>query len=761
MLCSALSLVLVAACGGGGPPSQTTTPRQELTGVATDGTTPQLSVVASGVAGLQRSVLVFSGRYTASLTQLTGPYYLINTPSPGGDPGFIVMTSVATRPGTANVTPLTTLLAAQVLGLDSANAFRSFAEPSTPSYLITEANIQAAQAKLTKFLQAYGVQVSPGIGSFTESPFNPVAGDPMYDTILALTAKIAQNGTTLDALTTQVANAARFCIAESITVTVNGEVGDFCPRVKTALPDAGDSTITDYVFTTITNDSLTVKVRVNDVLGIDYVTAGGDTFSCTASACGNIQLGALTPDQKRSITFGRSQVTGSAGSAIFDGTLIGGNFPPPLNCLDNRFFLTLPDTSIVADCVSTDTGPVAISGTRSEMAGLTRDKYHFANDGSTPQPPQTASPEVNVVLDSNSSIVSIAFKQRDPNTGEVVDNFACQFAACNGVTLGPITVQTKFGLDFLVRNITMNGTILSGINPDSTLTGTTATLDASFTLVYFRDPNLPAHYPVPVSCSPGFVSIMMTAAPGATFNACYQPPLLIQDLGGGDSLIAFRNFNAIDQVQIDLTLHNGVPASISANVQGTGETFACSTDCTGVVLSVPDSNGALTVTFSGTVLHLVQSFPLPGNITLTLNGGPIAASPPQPVVCDPTIEDRIVADLDGGSVNMCFTPPGIIYDLGGGDGEPNFTSSAGDNIDMVVHANGDFDYVFVTVASSPFTAGGTFICFPPDCAGVTISPPDVNGARSVAFSGTVLTDFNDPSSGRTLTITGGPTVATP
>jgi hypothetical protein len=44
-------------------------------------------------------------------------------------------------------------------------------------------------------------------------------------------------------------------------------------------------------------------------------------------------------------------------------------------------------------------------------------------------------------------------------------------------------------------------------------------------------------------------------------------------------------------------------------------------------VSLPDDLGRRTLTFTDTVLHEVQSFPLPGTRTTTLNGGPIVFPP--------------------------------------------------------------------------------------------------------------------------------------
>jgi hypothetical protein len=80
---------------------------------------------------------------------------------------------------------------------------------------------------------------------------------------------------------------------------------------------------------------------------------------------------------------------------------------------------------------------------------------------------------------------------------------------------------------------------------------------------------------------------------------------------------------------IEILLHGGAVASVSFN-SVVSQQFRCSESCSGVAVSAPDVSGNRTVSFTGTVLHEVQSFPLPGERTATLSSEPLLFPPVTP-----------------------------------------------------------------------------------------------------------------------------------
>ncbi len=77
-----------------------------------------------------------------------------------------------------NVTPLTTLLTAQLFGVDPVNAYTNFGAPGNNLVRqVGDAAIRQAQADLTLYLQdVLGIQVKSGTTSFVDGTFTPTAG---------------------------------------------------------------------------------------------------------------------------------------------------------------------------------------------------------------------------------------------------------------------------------------------------------------------------------------------------------------------------------------------------------------------------------------------------------------------------------------------------------------------------------------------------------------------------------------------------------
>ncbi len=297
----AMSLaMLVAGCGEDGPPEQTAATTPTLSGMAAyDDRVTAGPVTAKGTAGLPRTASNSSGtnHYSVDLSQLTGPYAL-RWIGPDKNDQQVLLYSVATQAGVANVTSLTTLLFAQLMGQDPTAAYAAFG--ANGADMVTDEKIQSAQAKVTAYLRdVLGVTVLSGNVSFITSTFNATAGDPMFDTIQALDAVLVANSSTLATLTQQVASLARLCIEEKVLIDVAGVQREFCPATKTANREEADNSIIDYVFSAPTNDTLTVKVRGDEILSAEYLNAGL-SYSCSGSACGGIVLGASASDQTRS-----------------------------------------------------------------------------------------------------------------------------------------------------------------------------------------------------------------------------------------------------------------------------------------------------------------------------------------------------------------------------------------------------------------------------------------------------------------------------
>lgn len=636
LLCGAL---LLGSCGGGGGPPDQDGPasRPDVTGTAVAGSVVVterfgIEATAKGAAGLQRMSNNARGSsdYALSVSELTAPYVL--SALVVNEFTYEYVYGVALAPGPANITPLTSLLVAQLFGQDPAAVFSGFG-PAAGTNLtrVTPESVVIAQRQLKGFLQEeLGVTVPAEAGDLITAPFRPVAGDPMFDAISAVVSKLAADGVTQQAFSDRVAAAARLCLTERIGIEIGAQTTDFCPQSKSATPRAGDETLLDYLFVDRLGNQLKIAVRGDAVLNTRYDVAGASTsFQCSGAGCSGIQLGPVAADLSRSFSFGPSTLQGASGAAVLAGTLTGaipGVVVPVLPCDNNRFTLVLPDRSVVAKCVDPDPLGFGIGGTLNSLVGVapSRATYRFVDTSI----PDNTLPQLSVLTDANDRVISVEFTDNEPDTYTPRRRFVCKLDACNGVSLGAVTVNVDvLGPDYpvLLRTITFEGTLLAGYTADGEATGTTATLRASVVTAYLADVLL--SYRAPGACAVG-LSIAATAS-AASFNACPQPAGDAFVLpGSGDILLTAGNYET-DVVQV--VLRDGMVASASFALMDVPGVFICSGGCAGITVSAPDPSGARTLRFDDALLHEQFFGPVEGPRSLSLNGGVVNLAPQVPL----------------------------------------------------------------------------------------------------------------------------------
>lgn len=602
-------------------PAQHPAAREEVSGTLTDGVATAAGPVAGkGTAGFLRTTRTSaSGRYTLSLTQLTGPYLLANILSAGADPGQVVLTSVATRGGVVNITPLTTLLTAQVLGVAPVNAFSTFTTGGVSPELITDAAIDAAQTDLRALVKDIFAIDLPAAG-FIDTPFDAVAGDPMFDAIVALNGRLDAQGMTLAGFARDIANGAKACRSDLLRITVAGMQKKFCPVARRTTVDADDNGITEYVFRDVAEDLLTLRARDTQVLAATLQLRDGSVYTC-ATACAGIVPGAPLEDESRSLAFTGAVLASAQATAVLTGTLQGaipGVVLPPLSCAQNLFYMVFSDRSVVGDCV-TASDPFHLGGTFGSDIGPGRTQWSLPGDA------DPAAPRVEVVLDvsgAQPSVASIYYSDVDPDTFERRNVYVCQAAACSGVTLGPATISTTAASGYVIsiRNISFDHVPLSGYTTDGSATGLGGELTGSFTLL--STPNT-LEWPPAGACNPGEDAIAAETG-AAQFNLCIAQNYpdfglwyrYVYDNQDG-TLQAFASNEMGDQ-QVQVLLDQGVVTEMNAWVSGAQ--FSCrGAACTGISLSAADGNGERRLSLAGTVLRLQQNFPLPGTLTLKLD----------------------------------------------------------------------------------------------------------------------------------------------
>ncbi len=605
-----------------------------LTGTATyDETVEPGGVSAKGLSGPLRTSSNSSGtsQYTVDVSQLKAPYVLKYS---GGDKAgnAQLLFTVALQPGTANIDPLTTLLVAQLFGQDPTASFNGFAALGTG---LNSAQLAQAQAKVSQYLQdVLGIAILPPSSDWITTPFKAAAGDPTFDSIANIESQVRAKNLTFFQLTSQIANAAGFCLKEDVAVDADGVQKDFCPASKSATPqDADHPDVLTYQFTSGLDETLTIKVDGTTITSGAYTASDGTVYSCQTTGCVGIAASALAADDTRVLTLTQATLAAGTARAVLNGSLksaVPNIVLPVLPCTDNRFDLILPDRTVQAACVP-PTDPLSLGGTLSGTFGAdpSRALYAFYDVNNT----ANSYTQVDLTMDADNGVVQVLAYTYDPNTGTASDRFYCQLADCANITLGPVTVNTDLGPDnpVEIRNISFADTPMAGLD-DSGPTGLTAKLEGSFTLVYYVDPYNPLLFPTLADCMGGSDTLTATAGPNS-FNFCSAAAnRAAYGLAGGGlnfSLIDDSYYSPIN-VFTDAS-GNVTQASYSSTVN---ETYLCLNDCSGITVSAAAPDGSRTLTFDGAVLHealyIEPKFYLKGERTVTFSGPPLSFPAPLP-----------------------------------------------------------------------------------------------------------------------------------
>jgi hypothetical protein len=202
---------LLVACGGGsssGTPSAggNTTPSITLTGVVAKGAAlAGAAVEAKCATGTGTATTSSNGSYSITITSGALPCVLEAVAS-NADGGMVLHSVAAPGETTANITPLTELLVAQLTGQDPAN-FMDNVTAGTLATVVTTTTVGTAQTAVLSTLTAAGIDTS-AISSTNLISGTLVAGSGTgYDGVLdTLATTLTAAGTTLTELATTVAN---------------------------------------------------------------------------------------------------------------------------------------------------------------------------------------------------------------------------------------------------------------------------------------------------------------------------------------------------------------------------------------------------------------------------------------------------------------------------------------------------------------------------------------------------------------------------
>lgn len=631
----------LAACGGGGTTGDAggdplTPSLPELSGTVTDGqAVPDLllQVTVKGNVGTARTAEgrrdALTGNYLASADQLSGPYLLRATSS-----DFDGAMSVTMEPGTANITPLTTFVVAQLLAQDPFAYFDSLGGRGGFTAASAE-SIALAQQRVGRYLvRELAYTVPDALGDWVTTPFKAVAGDPMFDALAQLHARLEAAGSDTLAFTQQVAQEAARCSVESVNVTAGAVVDPFCPFTKSSQPEPTDPGIQRLVFANRRGDTLTVRLRGEVVVDVQLANTDGTASGCTGAGCTGVSVTAPAADRTRSVGFSGTLLQGTAGRLTLAGSLqsaVPGVVLPGLPCENNRYYLVQPSGAAQGWCALPDDFGLGAAG-RSAASGASRFVYTF--DGDLDGAP---GPSVEVVLQGR-TVWSVLVYSLDFETGALTPLYQCRDGACPGVALDTAVVDTSLGLPIELQPIRFEDALLRAVLPDGSLSETdTVGLQGSLTGYSLQDPSVLPLLPVACAASSPIVSVAVSDA-ALPVQVCAPDDsqgfvLSGSYLEGGERVLYTQNL-LTDGVgsyspgnAINVVLRAGVVVRVRFDAFG-GPSFACEgAACAGVSVSAADGAGQRTVSFSGTVLQEVGTAGLPADRTAVLTGSFVAPPP--------------------------------------------------------------------------------------------------------------------------------------
>ena len=204
-LSALVAATLVAACGGGSdaPPPPPPPPAATLSLQGTAATGAAISgaaVTAKCNGGTGTATSAANGTYAIALTAGTLPCAL-KVAAAGGDLQSVVAGSGATA--SANITPITQLIVANLAGKDPATYFSAFAASDITA--LTSSAVDGAQAKVVSVLKNNGVDASTLGNLITGSLVaanGSTAGNALDQILDTLKTKLSTSGVTLAQLVT-------------------------------------------------------------------------------------------------------------------------------------------------------------------------------------------------------------------------------------------------------------------------------------------------------------------------------------------------------------------------------------------------------------------------------------------------------------------------------------------------------------------------------------------------------------------------------
>jgi hypothetical protein len=624
-----IAALMGSGCGGGsdGPSASQAAASNEVQGLLLDGSgAAPAEVHVRGATGLPRTTAASAdGSYHVTVRGLTPPYLVsVDLVDPNtGVPSQLFAPALV--PGRINVTPLTTLLLAQLTGQEPRVVYNTIARQTGLSF--SAAQLSAAEDAVATYLTAVlDVPVPAGVRNFVSGDVAAHAGDPMFDVLSALNTRLAERGEDITAVARRVALQVVRCASNRLRIDAEGRTRDFCAAGGTSDVDPVDPALTLYHFDSDENGSLDIRSNGSSVNGVTWTSPAGTAYTCQASACAGLGLGAQSGDGSRALTASALALSdGSGGSASLNGRVLaaapGVPLPAALTCTFNRYTLRFADGRSVSNCLVTD--EIGQGGSFGTRRGNSERRFYsfFAADFAQQF-------DLTVSGDAFAHLVLFA---SDPSTGERAV-YACNAADCAAVAFGA-NKPDPLAMGYQVRLVTLAGTTLTRLGSDGVFDpADTVTLDGS--LLAMTDPFVPVD--IPSDCS-GATELITAALTGTTRSYGVCPPaedpsatFSQLDVDGVSQLLFARSPNF---QSISVTLLGDVVTRAVFDAGSLQERFACGRTaagepaCDAITVDAADTEGRRRLHVLGQALLEIESGDLVGTRSATLDGALFIAAP--------------------------------------------------------------------------------------------------------------------------------------
>lgn len=616
-----LALALgMAGCGGASDGPRDTGPLptpagEELAGTISFGEAPLASTAVVRGAGpaRQASSSSGSGRYSITARGLAPPY-MVGT----GPQDFVVfdMHAVATRAGTVNVTPLTTLVAAYAVGQVPRVFFEQLAGGTTDLAQVTDAGIARGERRVRALLAQWGVAVPAGIDSFTHDPFDAAAGDPMNALIADVRAALVARGETLPALLAAIGAKEALCRVERVDFLVGERDDEFCPSAHSSTRADGVDVLS---FTGPGGDALTVRVTADGSIAQVDLIDGGTAYRCRGAGCAGVTVGAPDAEGRRPIGFTQVRLArvGGGVAARLSGALRadapGLPSPEPLSCSGDGgvFHVYLPaEARFPGSCVATSFPNASGPAERSTYEWYTSGAESIVVDGEA----------LTLRLHADGAgVVSVSlFAFTEPFDSVRRAVYKCGgagFPACAGVTVEPST-------DVEGGRVALADTMLYRVGAPS---GETAVVRAAALLAGPRSRSGPPE------CEFLPEQVGMTVSDGLPYTYCPDENNGDSFAGPfGDEIVYYAGSNLGSGNLSVYTLPGSLqPVRVEARREGDGvELFVCDQPaCLAGVSLARGGDGRVTVSFVDVALEERDLINTAGDRSARLSGGAISFAP--------------------------------------------------------------------------------------------------------------------------------------